>query len=143
METAIRIIEQKPLVAEFLALRSAVQWRNPTIDTAAAALDGSLYCVCMRTQDKLVAFGRVIGDGSFNFYIQDLIVDPGHQGKGFGKTIMRHLMRYIEATGGEDAVIGLMAADGAVGFYEQFGFTSRPENAPGMQRSPVFRRKAE
>ncbi len=140
MDSEYTITEQKPLVEEFLALRTAVQWCNPAVVTAEAALDGSLYCVCIRHSDKLVAFGRVIGDGSFNFYIQDMIVAPEHQGKGLGKAIMLHLLRYIESTGGEDAMVGLMAAKGAVGFYEQFDFSIRPAEAPGMERLPAFRR---
>lgn len=140
MDNEYTLTEQTPFVEEYLALRSTVHWRNPASVTAATALDGSLYCVCIRHGDKLVAFGRVIGDGSFNFYIQDMIVVPEHQGKGLGKAIMHHLMRYIESTGGEDAVVGLMAAKGAIGFYEQFDFTVRSAEAPGMQRLPLFRR---
>lgn len=140
MDNEYIISEQKPLAEEYLALRTSVQWSNPAVVTAAAALDGSLYCVGIRHGDKLVAFGRVIGDGSFNFYIQDMIVVPEHQGKGLGKAVMHQLMRYIESAGGEDAVVGLMAAKGVVGFYEQFEFTARPEEGPGMQRLPAFRR---
>lgn len=143
MDNEYTITEQKPLVEEFLAIRTAVQWCNPAAVTAAAALEGSLYCVCIRHGDQLVAFGRVIGDGSFIFYIQDMIVVPEYQGKGLGKTIMHYLMRYIDSAGGEDAVVGLMAAKGVVGFYQQFEFTRRPAEGPGMQRLPEFRRHRE
>lgn len=138
-DTEYTLTEHLPMVEEYLAIRNAVQWSNPTVETAASALNGSLSCVCIRHNDKLVAFGRVVGDGSFTFYIQDMIVHPEHQGKGLGKAVMHRIMRYIQAAGGEDAYIGLMAARNAVGFYEQFGFSARPESAPGMQKLPTFR----
>lgn len=134
------VTEGKPSVEEYLALRSAVRWINPSPETAASGLDGSLVCVCVVHDGKLVGFGRVVGDGCFTFYIQDVIVHPDHQGNGLGRAIMNRIVSYIEAVGGRDAYIGLMAARGAAGFYERFGFTVRPEDSPGMQRLPMFLR---
>ena len=137
--TNYEITEQEPTAEEFLALRSAVGWSNPLLQTAQSAISGSLFCVCVRHNGELVAFGRVVGDGSFIFYIQDMIVHPDHQKQGLGRAVMDRIMSYIEAAGGDDAYIGLMAARGASGFYERFGFSIREEEQPGMQRMPVFR----
>ena len=127
------ITEKTPLVQEFIALRTAVGWGELNRDALARGLSGSLMCVCVRHGGKLVGFGRVVGDGCFVFYIQDMIVHPDHQRKGLGKAVMSRIMGYIETAGGEDIYIGLMATKGKAGFYEQFGFMARPEDAPGMQ----------
>jgi GNAT superfamily N-acetyltransferase len=133
------ISEQIPFVEEYLALRSAVRWGSPTPKTAESGLRDSLLCVCVRCQGALVGFGRVVGDGHFVFYVQDMIVHPDHQGKGLGRAVMDRILAYVEDAGGEDAYIGLMAARGAVAFYEHFGFSERPAGSPGMQKLPGFR----
>ena len=76
--------------------------------------------------------GRVVGDGSIYFYIQDVIVLPEYKGKGVGKRIMMEIERYLDKTISHYAFIGLMAADGVASFYHQFGFAKRPKEAPGM-----------
>lgn len=138
-DAVYEIVEQKPTAEEYLALRSVVGWGNPSLETAESAITGSLFCVCVRHNAKLVAFGRVVGDGSFIFYIQDMIVHPEYQKQGLGKAIMERIMSYIEAAGGGDAYIGLMAARGVRGFYERFGFSVRKDDQPGMQKLPAFR----
>ena len=128
------ISEQKPLADEYAALRNAVGWGNLPLETAEGALEGAMFCVSVRYGRELVGFGRVVGDGCFTFYIQDIIIHPDHQRKGLGKAVMGRIMGYIESAGLEGAYIGLMAARGAVGFYEQLGFKTRPQDAPGMER---------
>lgn len=130
--TEYTITEETPSPEEFIALRTAVGWGGPSPETAARGLSGSLMCVCVRKDGELVGFGRVIGDGCFAFYIQDIIVHPGHQRKGLGKAVMDRIMRWIDSEGTDDSYVGLMAAKGAPEFYEQFGFTARPPDAPGM-----------
>lgn len=134
------VTEDYPSVEDYLGLRQAVDWSNPTNEIAAGGLRGSLFCVCIRHADKLVGFGRVIGDGCFTFYIQDVIVHPDHQRKGLGTAVMQNIMSYIRAVGGENACVGLMSAGDRAGFYEQFGFSIRPDDAPGMECLPAFRR---
>ena len=76
---------------------------------------------------------RVVGDGCIASYIHDLIVSPSHQRTGIGSALMRRCLELIKERGGGRIVIGLMAAKGADAFYQKFGFTSRPGDAPGMQ----------
>ncbi len=132
MNTEYVITEETPKVEEFIALRDAVGWGGISSETLAGGLSGSLMCVCVRKDGELVGFGRVIGDGCFTFYIQDIIVHPGHQRKGLGKAVMERVMRWIDSVGRDDSFVGLMAAKGAPEFYERFGFTARPPDPPGM-----------
>lgn len=73
----------------------------------------------------------MIGDGIY-FYIQDIMVLPGFQGKGIGKHIMDALMDFLNSHVCNSAFIGLMAAKGVSKFYERYGFIERPPDRPGM-----------
>jgi ribosomal protein S18 acetylase RimI-like enzyme len=81
---------------------------------------------------ELVGYGRIVGDGSVYFYIQDIIVLPEHRGQGLGHGIMSRVMAYLAEHAYPDSFIGLMAAQGAAGFYERYGFAERPPDRPGM-----------
>ena len=78
----------------------------------------------------------MVGDGGIYFYLQDLIVlPPAHQGSGLGRLIMDTLLDFISSRAGQGSFIGLMAAQGAAGFYHKLGFQERPAGAPGMFRT--------
>ena len=46
--------------------------------------------------DTVIALGRVIGDGAFYFYVQDVVVLPEHQGNGIGTVIVESLIEQVE-----------------------------------------------
>ncbi|MBN1477466.1 GNAT family N-acetyltransferase [Candidatus Sumerlaeota bacterium] len=127
-----RIVDRAPTVEEFMALREAVRWENADPEITARGLRGALHSVCVLEGDRVIGCGRVIGDGGLAFYLQDIIVHPDHQGRGLGREITQRLMDHVQSVGGRGSYVGLMAAEGAAEFYEPFGFTRRPANAPGM-----------
>jgi GNAT superfamily N-acetyltransferase len=129
---SVRLVERVPTADEYLALREAVGWGRPSTDAVSAALASSLFCVCLYSGKRLIGCGRVIGDGGLYFYIQDVIVLPGYQRRGYGRHIMTALMDYVRGHAGQGAFIGLMAAQGVASFYEPFGFRERPAERPGM-----------
>lgn len=141
MNTEYTITDETPSPEEFIALRTAVGWGGPSLETLAGGLSGSLMCVSVRKDGRPVGFGRVIGDGLMAFYVQDIIIHPDHQRKGLGKAVMDRIMAWIDSVGRDDSYVGLMAASGVSEFYEQFGFTVRPPNAPGMQLWLKHRRR--
>ena len=75
-----------------------------------------------------------MGDGYIYFYLQDVIVLPEYQGNGVGYKIVEKLNDLVLSVARPGTYIGLMAAENASGLYEKFGFTRRPENAPGMNK---------
>jgi GNAT superfamily N-acetyltransferase len=127
-----RIVERDPTVEEFLALRNAVSWDNADREATERGLRGALHSVCVLDGNTVIGCGRVIGDGGLAFYLQDIIVHPGHQGRGLGREITQRLMDHVHSVAKRGAYVGLMAAEGAAEFYEPFGFARRPTNAPGM-----------
>lgn len=111
-------------------LSEAVGWGEKDFEATETGLQNSLFSVCVVQENEIVGCGRVVGDGGIYFYIQDIIVLPKYQEKGFGKRIMDAVMHYLEAHAHDGAFVGLMAAKGASQFYEQYGFTERAPDRP-------------
>ena len=128
------LVERTPSVEEYQKLRDAVGWGNVDLEATEIGLHNSLFSVCVIFEDRVIGCGRVVGDGSIYFYIQDIIVLPEFRGKGIGKHIMDSIMDYLKAHAHANAFVGLMAAKGASRFYEQYGFTKRLADRPGMFR---------
>jgi ribosomal protein S18 acetylase RimI-like enzyme len=117
---------------DYLLLRKYVNWPHISKDNAEKALRNDLFSVHVTDDNETVGIGRVIGDGSIYYYIQDLIVRPDYQRRGIGSQILHELLKYTKSHASPNAFIGLIAADGAVGFYELHGFLSRNSSGPGM-----------
>jgi GNAT superfamily N-acetyltransferase len=130
MENSI-IQFQLPSATQYNELRESVGWSvldNILIEKAFA---NSLYGVSLYVDNQLVGMGRVIGDGSMLFYIQDILVLPTHQGKGYGAKIMDTIMLYIQRNAPVGAVVGLMSSKGKEAFYERYNFVERPNEYLG------------
>jgi len=124
--------ERKVSLEEYQYLRKSVGWGNTDTAATKEGLENSLYSVAVVENGKVIAIGRVIGDGGLYFYIQDLMVHPEYQNKGIGKSLIKKLMDYIISNAKSGAFVGLMAAKGLKKFYEPYGFKVRDEDAPGM-----------
>lgn len=120
-----------PSPAIFAQFREKCGWGTVSDDSAKIAILNSLVFITAYRGDKLVGFGRVIGDGALNYYIQDLIVEENARGLGIGRAIMKELLAEIIGRACGGATIGLMAAVGKEAFYEQLGFVSRPNTQYG------------
>jgi len=122
----IEIDNKLPRPEEYNALRNSAGWTIYDEQSASGGLADSLYTVSMREDGKIVAFGRVVGDGRITFYIQDVIVIPNKRGQGYARIVMEHIMDYIGGVAAKGAVIGLMSAAGTEKLYKKFGFIERP-----------------
>jgi len=131
-ESEYRLLEKFPSISDYRRLRAAVGWSELPPGAVEKGLGGSLYSVCVCRGEEVVGCGRVVGDGAVYFYIQDVIVLPEHQGQGLGTRIMGRIMAYLDGHAHQNSFIALMAAKGAEGFYERYGFTRRPQDRPGM-----------
>ncbi len=105
---------------------------NHSVTSAEQSLQNSLYSICAIHENKVIGFGRVVGDGQLYFYLQDMIVLPEYQGQGIGSQIIETIRNHVLSIAPPGAFFGLMAADGAASLYEKFGFKSRPPQMPGM-----------
>ncbi|NLT55895.1 MAG: GNAT family N-acetyltransferase [Actinomycetales bacterium] len=128
---AVRIVERLPTVDESLALRRAVGWTVHDPDATAEGLARTLFAVCAELDGKIIGMAKVAGNGSTCFYVHDVVVAPGHQGRGIGRRLMERVMAYLATNACAGAVVALMAAEGREGFYEPFGFVRRPTASLG------------
>jgi len=133
-ESKIKIREANIKTDDFIELREAIGWNCVEKNYIARALENNLYSVHARTDNRIIGYGRVIGDDGFTFYIQDMMVYPKYQGMGVGKKLMNKIMNFLINNYPEGSMVCLMAAKEKKAFYKRFGFTERPnENyGPGM-----------
>jgi ribosomal protein S18 acetylase RimI-like enzyme len=123
-----------PNVEDFFTLFESTGWNDEYgLDKYEfhRAMGNSWYMCAAYDVEKLVGFGRVISDGKLHALITEMIVLPDYQGRGIGKEILKMLTDVCVAAKIRD--IQLFSAKGKAGFYEKYGFTRRPENAPGME----------
>lgn len=121
-------------VWDYQAIRETTGWDMLEDTVVEKALENDLFSICVYDQNKLVGIGRVIGDGSIYFYIQDVIVIPDYQKRQIGDIIMEHIEEYLANATNHNSFIGLMAAKDVQGFYEKYGYQIRPEDRPGMYK---------
>ena len=129
----IKYIEKTPTASEFNMLTEAVGWGIRKNDIVEEALNNTLYSLCVYDVDKLIGYGRIIGDKTVFLYIQDIMVIPEYQNKKIGTGIMNKLIEKINEYKkiNPDIRTYLGASKGKESFYEKFGFVSRPNEELG------------
>lgn len=129
----IDYIEKAPSVEEYNKLTNAVGWGVSESGIVEAALANSLYAVCAFDGEKIVGFGRLIGDGVMFLYVQDIMVLPEYQGQKIGTGIMERIVKkifdYKQTCGDLRAYLG--ASAGKEAFYKKFGFITREDAGLG------------
>jgi GNAT superfamily N-acetyltransferase len=127
-----KIIHRSPTVGEYNGLRASVGWPQFEPGLVEKGLGNSLFAVVIEDdQQRVIAMGRIVGDGFIYLHIQDVIVRPEFQGIGIGKVLMTALMKFVETSGGLNTNIGLMCSKGREPFYQEFGFAIRPNEKYG------------
>ncbi len=129
----IKYVEKTPSAFELNYLMDSVGWgmRDPFV--MEEALKNTLFSFCVYDDDKLIGYGRIIGDKTVFLHIQDLVVMPEYQNRGIGSTIMENLItqvnKYKEVNPSIRTYLG--ASKGMESFYEKFGFILRPNEDLG------------
>lgn len=114
-------------VDEFNMLYDLVGWGAYSEEISQKALDNTFYSISVYQEDKIIGFGRLIGDSICFLYVQDIMVRPEHQRNKIGTLIMNTLLNKINEIRKEnpDVKVYLGASKDKEGFYEQFGFIRR------------------
>jgi GNAT superfamily N-acetyltransferase len=94
--------------------------------------------------EEAVGMARLLHDGGFQAFIVDVVVMPEYQRMGIGKEMINSIIDYIYShlDEGEIIYVGLMSAKGKEEFYEQFGFTQRPNDSLGSGMTQKIIRKS-
>ena len=131
VNTSIYTALALPSPEDFVRLRNETSWGDITLKQAKIALNNSLLGVHLHSNDETIAMCRLVGDGVFNVYIQDVVVKPSRRGKGLGQKMLKTLITHMKDNLPTSCTVGLMAAYGQDGFYTQLGFISRPNSQFG------------
>lgn len=123
----IRIDENKISVNDFNYLTDRVGWGTRNEKVVEEALNNTLYSVSINDDNKIIGYGRIIGDKTIFLYIQDIMVIPEYQGQKIGTKIMNTLIKKIDEYQKVNPNIRtyLGASKGKEKFYEKFGFKTR------------------
>lgn len=101
-----------------LAMRTAAEVKR--------AFANSYICCFAWVDGQLVGAARATSDGVFYATVLDVAVDPGFQGAGIGRKMMRELLRRLPVQ-----KVYLTTVPGKEGFYEKLGFLHQT-NAMGL-----------
>lgn len=133
LKMKIKYINRKPEAREYNRLTDSVGWGIRDEKIIQQALENTLYSLCVYDGDRLIGYGRIIGDKTIFLYIQDIIVIPEYQGKKIGTGIITELLKKVEEYKKVNPNIRTYvgASKGKEDFYKKFGFVSRPNEELG------------
>ena len=125
----ISIKENVNSTEEFNYLYDAVGWGSYDEKVSEKALANTMYSVSVYDDDKIIGYGRLIGDGICFMYIHDVMVEPKYQNQKIGSRIMNKLLEKINHIKLENPYVRvyLGASKGKEKFYEKFGFITRED----------------
>jgi ribosomal protein S18 acetylase RimI-like enzyme len=105
-----------------------------TVEQTRAILHGSDLAIgiCDETEDRLVAFARVLTDGIARAFIFDVIVAAGCRGRGLGRRVVDEVLSHPAVKDVE--LVELYCRPELVPFYERLGFSSPDSGVVLMRR---------
>ena len=66
--------------------------KGRTINDLKICLANSNVVISLWVGNEIVGFGRALTDGIYRGVLWDIVIDQNHQGKGFGKLIVKKLL---------------------------------------------------
>jgi len=129
----IKIRENDNNVDDFNLLYDSVGWGAYDKKISKIALDNTFYSISIYDNDKIIGYGRLIGDTICFIYIQDVIVRKEYQGNKIGTLIMNKLLEKINEIKKDNPNLRvyLGATKNREKFYEKFGFIKRTDAGLG------------
>jgi GNAT superfamily N-acetyltransferase len=128
MENLIITSEKHQLDIEYItAFISQTYWaKDRSLETMQTCVDNSLNFGVFLS-GKQIGYARVVTDYAQFAYLLDVFIDEEHQGQGYSKILMKHM---LENELLKHVKVWRLATSDAHGLYREFGFTelSKPEN---------------
>ncbi|SHI65372.1 GNAT family N-acetyltransferase [Clostridium intestinale] len=131
----IQVVYGAPSAEDYVSLRLRSGMGNKDLKRSEIALNNSLFIVALYDEEKLIGFGRVVGDGGITYVVSDIMVDKDYQRRGLAEQIMKAIDGYFEENTYEDSYICLIANHPADLLYNKHKFEYLPENKYGMLRN--------
>ena len=93
--------------------------KERTINDLRKCLANSDVIISIWSNNEPVGFGRALSDGIYRAVLWDVVIDQNHQGKGYGKMIIKNILESKEIKHAKK--IYLMTTSKKL-FYSQFDF---------------------
>lgn len=130
----MEILYTKPTAEDYVSLRLRAGMGNKDIQRSEIALNNSLFTISIYENQKLIAFGRIVGDGGITYVVSDIMVDSDYQRKGLAEKIMNAIDDYFDKNTYEDSYICLIANHPADLLYKKHKFRYLDQDKCGMLR---------
>lgn len=130
----MKLLYGKPKAEDYVSLRLRSGMGNKDLERSRKALENSLFTASVYDDDKLIGFGRIVGDGGITYVVSDIMVDESYRRKGIADRIMQAIDHYFEENTFEDSYICLIANHPADLLYHKYHFEYLPDNKYGMLR---------
>tara|TARA_A100001388_G_C28351609_1_gene303634 strand:+ start:57 stop:512 length:456 start_codon:yes stop_codon:yes gene_type:complete len=72
--------------------KNAFWAKGRSISDLKKCLANSDVIVSLWTSNEIVGFGRALSDGIYRAVLWDVVIDKDHQGKGYGKLIVKNIL---------------------------------------------------
>ena len=72
--------------------RNAFWAQDRTMNDLRKCLANSDVIISIWSQNQPVGFGRALSDGIYRGVLWDIVIDRNHQGKGYGKLIVKNIL---------------------------------------------------
>ncbi|WP_186802592.1 GNAT family N-acetyltransferase [Lacrimispora celerecrescens] len=131
----IQIVYEAPKAQDYISLRLRAGMSNKDLERSKIALKNSMFAVSLYDKEKLIGFGRVVGDGGITYVVSDIMVDGEYRRRGYAEQIMQAIDRYFDENTHEDSYICLIANCPADQLYNKHRFEYLPDNRCGMLRN--------
>ena len=131
----MQLVYQAPSAADYIDLRLRSGMGQKNLERSQIALTNSLFTVSIYEEEKLIGFGRVVGDGGITYVVSDIMVDRDYQRRGYAEQIMQAIDRFFDENAQEDSYICLIANHPADLLYHKHRFEYLPEDKCGMLRN--------
>jgi ribosomal protein S18 acetylase RimI-like enzyme len=131
----MQLVYQAPSAADYIDLRLRSGMGQKNLERSQTALTNSLFTVSIYEEEKLIGFGRVVGDGGITYVVSDIMVDRDYQRRGYAEQIMQAIDRFFDENAQEDSYICLIANHPADLLYHKHRFEYLPEDKCGMLRN--------
>ena len=99
--------------------RNAFWAKDRTINDLRKCLANSDVVVSIWSNNKPVGFGRALSDGVYRGVLWDIVIDQNHQGRGYGKMIVKNILESKQIKNTKK--VYLMTTNKKI-FYSQVGF---------------------
>lgn len=129
-----KISYEAPSADDYVSLRMRSGMGTKDLKRSEVALKNSLYIMAIYDENKLIGFGRIVGDYGITYVVSDIMVDKEYQRRGLANLIMEHIDKYFEKNTFDDSYIFLIANSPADLLYKKYKFEYLGEDRHGMLR---------